>query len=185
MRDRGLGQSIGGHKAKDKGLSALASYYSLQNINPANGSNGFSRFAKADADKTNFWVGGLGYKFDKNVQLFGLYAKSDMDEAANYNGDDQSKAYDVTLKYKGADVTKPGSYDIYATYRYLGQFATIAPTYDISARDTKGWQIGVDYAVASNVMAIVEYYKGKRLSADYNGNDADYNAIYGRLVFFF
>ncbi|MDQ0202634.1 putative porin [Pectinatus haikarae] len=169
-----------GHKAKDKGISALAGYYSLRNMDST-----FSKYAKADSDKTNFWVGGLGYKFDKNIQLFGLYAKSDMDEASNYLGDDQSKAYDITLKYKNADIAKAGSWDIYAAYRYLGQFATIAPTYDISARDTKGWQIGTDFVLSKNILAMVEYYKGKRLSADYSGNDADYNAIYGRVDFFF
>ena len=30
-----------------------------------------------------------------------------------------------------------------------------------------------------------EYYKGKKLSGDYSGNDADYNAIYGKVDFFF
>ena len=174
-----------GYKAKTKGLSGLAGYYSLHNINNTGTANNFSSYAKTNEDKTSFWVGGLGYKFDKNVQLFGIYAKSNMDEKAGYLGDDQSKAYDITLKYKGADITKPGSYDIYAAYRYLGQFATIHPTYDISARGTKGWQIGTDYTVAQNILATVEYYKGKQLFADYSGSDADYNAIYGRIDFFF
>ncbi|WP_196607090.1 S-layer homology domain-containing protein [Pectinatus frisingensis] len=179
-----------GYKAATKGFSGLAGYYSLRNMNAAFATNKDSggttvQIQKTGADKSNFWVGGLGYKFDKNVQLFGIYAKSNMDEASSYKGDDQSKAYDITLKYKGADITKPGSYDIYAAYRYLGQFATVNPTYDISARGTKGWQIGTDYTVAQNILATVEYYKGKQLFADYSGSDADYNAIYGRIDFFF
>lgn len=169
-----------GHKAENKGLSAMAGYYSLRNMSAR-----FSSQADPAEDKNNFWVAGLGYKFGSNLQLFGLYAKSNMDAYAAYNGDDQSKAYDITLKYKNINLKQAGSWDIYTSYRYLGQFATISPTYHISARDTKGLQIGTDYVIAKNILAMLEYYKGKRLSADYGGNDADYNAIYGRVEFFF
>jgi hypothetical protein len=119
------------------------------------------------------------------LQLFGIYAKSDMDAYTAYLGDDQSKAYDMTIKYKNASLAQAGSWDIYASYRYLGQFATISPTYHISGRDTKGLEIGADYVPDKNILTMLEYYKGKRLSADYGHNPTDYNGIYSRIEFFF
>ena len=58
-------------------------------------------------------------------------------------------------------------------------------TYHISGRDTKGLEIGADYVPDKNILTMLEYYKGKRLSADYGHNPADYNGIYFRIEFFF
>ena len=167
---------------KDSKLSGIVGYTGFKNLD-ANGGGKFS--TSSTDDSTNIWIAGAGYQFDKNVKLFGLYAKSSMDEIASYTGDDQSKAYDITLNYKGAKLDKPGSWGVYTAYRYLGEYATIHPTYDASARGTKGWEIGATYTVAQNILATLRYYDGKKLSVDSGNNDADYNAIYGRIEFFF
>ncbi len=176
--------------APKKGLSFLAGYYSLANIESSALIKGASgnvngRLEKAGTDNDNIWSAGLGYKFSNKLNFYGLYAKSNIDANSTYKGDDQNKAYDMTLTYGNADLKKAGTWDLYAAYRYLGAFATINPTYDISVRDTKGWQVGTDVIVAQNIKATVEYYKGKKLSGDVSGSDADYNAIYGRVDFFF
>ncbi len=172
--------------APKKGLSFLAAYYSLANIESSTFAKGINgKMEKTGTDNNNILSAGLGYKFSDKVKLYGLYAKSNVDANSTYKGDSQNKAYDMTLTYGGADLQKAGTWDLYAAYRYLGAFATINPTYDISVRDTKGWQLGTDVVLAQNIEATVEYYKGKKLSGDYSGNDADYNAIYGALQFFF
>ena len=186
--------SIEFNYAPKTGLGVLAGYYDLRNIAPRDG----VAFSKSQiptggtalntaGNNSGIWVGGLGYTFANNVKLFGVYAKSDLDAVAGYKGDAENKAYDVTLKYGQADMKKAGSWDIYGGYRYLGDAATFHPTYDISARGTKGWHAAIDYTVAQNIITTLEYYKGKTLSADYAGNSskADYNAIYGRVDFFF
>lgn len=184
-----------GYAPKNSKFNALAGYYSLRNIDrdartidatgklvPTKAT--MSDYQKDD-DNDNIWAVGLGYKFDKNVNMYGMYAKSGLDEAAGYAGDDQSKAYDITVNYKGADMTKPGSWGVYTAYRYLGEFASIAPTYDGAQRGTKGWEIGANYAVAENIVATLRYYDGKNLGVDHGNNDADYNRIFGSVEFFF
>jgi len=172
---------------KNSKLSGLLGYYTLRNID-ANNAGAFAQGidgSMSNDDNTGIWAAGLGYAFDKNVKLYGIYAKSDMDDVAGYAGDDQSKAYDITLAYKGADMTKPGSWGAYTAYRYLGEYATIAPTYDAATRGTKGWEIGANYTVAENIVAIIRYYDGKNLSADYANNDADFSKVYGEVDFWF
>ncbi|WP_196595341.1 S-layer homology domain-containing protein [Pectinatus frisingensis] len=174
-----------------KGLSAMAGYYTLRNIKNgdfATGNRGdgtIDTLNKGNSDNDGIWAAGLGYKFDKNVNIYGIYAKSNLDAVTGYKGDAQDKAYDITLSYKGADASKAGSWGLYTAYRYLGQFATINPTYDASTRGTKGWEVGAQYTVAQNILATLRYYDGKDLSNDFSGYKGDYNKLYGAVEFFF
>nr|AII82894.1 Outer membrane protein [Pectinatus frisingensis] len=188
-----------GYKPADKGLSGVAGYYSLRNIDrnldssitsapgyTGSGKAQLSDYQKAGSDNDNIWSAGLGYKFDKNFNIYGVYAKSNLDAASDYKGDDQDKAYDITLAYKGADSAKAGTWGLYTAYRYLGEFATIAPTYDAAQRGYKGWEVGGQWTVAQNILTSLRYFKGKDLVGnDYAGQDADFNRIYGSVEFFF
>ncbi len=133
----------------------------------------------------NIWSVGAGYKFDNNVNMYAVYAKSNLDAPSTYLGDDQSKAYDITVNYKGVNPQKAGSWGAHVAYRYLGSFATIDPTYNGAQRGTKGWEIGTDYAVASNIIASLVYFDGKTLATDFGNNDADYTKLYGNIKFMF
>ncbi|TCS77380.1 S-layer homology domain-containing protein [Pectinatus cerevisiiphilus] len=193
-----------GHAAEHKGLSYLAGYYTLRNfnedydsVNPDGSRNYSNSFAygdtgngdgnlvKGNSDNNGIWSAGLGYKFSDDFNLYGVYAKSNLDTVDGYKGDDQDRAYDITLSYKGADPSQAGTWGLYTAYRYLGQFATIAPTYDAAARGYKGWEVGGQWTVAQNILASLRYFKGKNLAADYDNNDADFNRIYGSVEFFF
>ncbi|MDQ0202635.1 S-layer homology domain-containing protein [Pectinatus haikarae] len=171
----------------DRGLGYVAGYYSLRNINRDNdgGKALFSDYQKASGENTNIWSAGLGYKFNKDFNIYGVYAKSNLDAYSGYEGDDQDKAYDITLSYKGADASKAGSWGLYTAYRYLGEFATFAPTYDAAQRGYKGWEVGGQWTVAQNILASLRYFKGKNLGEDVSGQDADFNRIYGSVEFFF
>uniref|UniRef100_UPI0018C45A6A S-layer homology domain-containing protein n=1 Tax=Pectinatus frisingensis TaxID=865 RepID=UPI0018C45A6A len=176
-----------GYKPADKGLSGVAGYYSLRNIDrdTTSGKAQLSDYQKAGSDNDNIWSAGLGYKFDKNFNIYGVYAKSNLDAITGYKGDDQDKAYDITLAYKGADSAKAGTWGLYTAYRYLGEFATIAPTYDAAQRGYKGWEVGGQWTVAQNILTSLRYFKGKDLGNDSAGQDADFNRIYGSVEFFF
>uniref|UniRef100_UPI0018C5BE57 S-layer homology domain-containing protein n=1 Tax=Pectinatus frisingensis TaxID=865 RepID=UPI0018C5BE57 len=177
-----------GYKPADKGLSGVAGYYSLRNIDrdTTSGKAQLSDYQKAGSDNDNIWSAGLGYKFDKNFNIYGVYAKSNLDAISGYNGDDQDKAYDITLAYKGADSAKAGTWGLYTAYRYLGEFATIAPTYDAAQRGYKGWEVGGQWTVAQNILTSLRYFKGKDLGEDYSGSQkTDFNRIYGSVEFFF
>ncbi|WP_303691375.1 S-layer homology domain-containing protein [Megamonas hypermegale] len=113
-------------------------------------------------DSLGIWYVGGSYAFDKNVKLVGQYAKSDADNYEN--------AGIVELDYKGAKKSDPGSWGAYVGYRHLGQNAVIEPTYDDAAADQKGMVFGVQYALAENIIADVEYFTGKDISTD---EDAD------------
>ena len=169
---------------KNSKLSGLLGYYTLRNVEAGSFASDYAGASMTDEDNTGIWAAGLGYQFDKNVKLYGIYAKSDMDEVASYTGDAQDKSYDIQLAYKGADMTKKGSWGAYAAYRYLGEFASIAPTYDAATRGTKGWEIGANYTVAENIVATIRYYDGKNLSAS-NATDDDFSKVYGEVDFWF
>lgn len=179
---------------KDSKLTGVLGYYSMSNMDARRGSAVFSAsqkdsttdLAAADADDSSkIWSVGAGYKFDKNVNMYAVYSKSSMDDSSAYLGDDQSKAYDITLNYKGADMTKPGSWGLYTAYRYLGDAATVHTTYDGAQRGYKGWEIGGQLTVAENIVTTLRYFNGKELAEDYGNQDANFNRIYGSVEFFF
>lgn len=84
-------------------------------------------------------------KISPDLKLTGTYAKTDADDFNN--------TQHVRLDYKGSDLSKPGSYGVYARYFKFG--ANGDPSHDDEwdslRQDSKGWMVGVDYAVAKNV----------------------------------
>ena len=125
------------------------------------------------SDKANIWYAGGSYSFDKNIKLVGQYAE-------NTEEDYQEKAGIVELQYKGAEKDDPGSWGAYIGYRHLGENVAIEPTYDDAAPDQKGMVMGIQYALAENIVADVEYFTGKDISTD-----ADADTFYSKVEFSF
>ena len=124
----------------------------------------------------NIWTVGLGYKFDKNVALTGAYAR-------NTKGDIESKhrtAWFAQLSYKGADPKDKGSWGAFLAYRHLGDYASIAPTYDSIANSQKGAQLGFSYTFLPNIVGQLEYYLGKNI----HDNDRQ-DTIFSRVSLYF
>ena len=128
---------------------------------------------------------GLGYKFDKNTSLYAEYLKSSEDDTQK--NDD---GYAVTLNYKGAKVAKADTWGAYATY--YDQAATtmidhasegigdMEKSYFASS-GIKGYEVGVGYTLAKNVLAEVSYYD---LEDKENSSD-DNNMLWSRVTFSF
>ena len=124
--------------------------------------------------KATIWTGNMKYRFDKNVALGGSYAR-------NTAADHYDKAGTVELDYKGAEPANRGTWGAYAAYRYLGDYAAIAPTYmngDLSG--ARGWEFGTNYTVAKNTVLNLKYFKGKALQDSSNASE-----VFGRVQFFF
>ncbi|WP_303017377.1 S-layer homology domain-containing protein [uncultured Mitsuokella sp.] len=142
------------------------------------GSNAFTEVdtyknGKSTSDDANIWSVGAGYKFDKNWNLEGAFAKND--EADNYE-----TAHNIQLSYKGADKVNAGTWGMYGAYRYLGENVAFAPTYDTFMNNTKGWEVGADYTPFHNVYTAISYFDGKQLV-----NDKDAKLLFGRVSYFF
>ena len=159
------------YDANDK-LTLNAGYYNIKN------SDAFADGTKTK-DKNSIWSAGLDYKVSPTLTLGGLYAASNLKVAANQNSDAE-KAYSVQLTYKGAENENPHSYGIWTAYRQIGELATIAPTYDGASEGQKGFELGVDYMLAKNILAKVVYFDGEEINTA-----KDVNKIFGRLEFTF
>ena len=132
---------------------------------------------KKDADEANIWSLGAGYKFDKNWNLYGAYAKNEKAEA-------DATAHNIQLNYKGAQKANKGSWGAYTAYRYMGQNVAFAPTYETflncGVNNVKGWEVGTEYVPFTNVTAAAYYFNGKQLA-----NDRDAELLFGRVNFWF
>jgi len=130
-----------------------------------------------NTDEANIWSVGAGYKFDKNWNLYGAYAKNEKAEA-------DATAHNIQLNYKGAQKANKGSWGAYTAYRYMGQNVAFAPTYETflsnGVNNVKGWEVGTEYVPFTNVTAAAYYFNGKKLE-----NDRDAELLFGRVNFWF
>ena len=139
-------------------------------------------------DKAMYWqktdddgeVTDKGYEADVEIYAIsaGLPLAKDLKFAATYlfnesegryvtNDDD---GYVLALNYKGAKAAKPGSWGLWAKWYDQPSGTFVAPTFeaDDAAADGsfftdmkggfEGYGVGVDYAVAKNMVAQVKYY---------------------------
>ena len=141
-------------------------------------SNAFKAINNSSSDEAKMWSVGAGYKFDRNWDLSGAYAK-------NTEADTDATAHNIQLNYKGAQKTNKGSWGAYAAYRYMGQNVAFAPLYELfltnaGMNNVKGWEAGVEYAPLTNVMSSFKYFNGKKLDTD-----RDAEGLFGQVNFFF
>ena len=126
--------------------------------------------AKRDAD---IWMGKAAYAFDDINNLNGYYAQ-------NTKADKYDRAWNVEYDYKGAEPENQGSWGAYLAYRYLGNWAAPASTYDVTQTGQRAWEIGTGYTIFKNTVASIGYGRGKDL--------ADHKTVqnlFGHLEFFF
>ena len=157
-------------------LALNAGYTALTGIdaNYAKSYKSMARPAYGDDNTANIWYVGGKYAFDKNVAFVGEYAQ-------NTDADDEDQAWTAELQYKGANVADPGSWGMYAGYRQIEAYASIAPTYDdIIGAGYKGAVVGAMYVPAENILATIEYFDGEET---YSGKDA--SKFFANVDFFF
>ncbi|MFA6850453.1 MAG: S-layer homology domain-containing protein [Selenomonadaceae bacterium] len=159
-----------------KKFSAALEYHHLKGV--GRDTNIFNTGKAYGADTANIWELGFGYKFTPTFKMDLAYAKNTQ---GNLDGK-FNKAYNIALNYKGATPANKGSFGVFAAYRYLGQTATIAPTYDAIKDGQKGWEVGTSYTFAPNIVGTFKYFNGKDLKVD---SDKDASRLFANLDFFF
>ena len=129
---------------------------------------------------------GADAKFgDFTLNALYLHGKTKNVQNENKNG------FTVQLAYKGADKSKPGTWGAHVKYYDQGDATYINHGYDAIASGNwltpggfKGFKVGVDYAVAKNMVANLWYYdlKGKNLAGQQGNKE---KTILAQMVFTF
>lgn len=181
--DKYLAATVEG-KVGNLGLNA--GYYAFDDVAIFTKTNGKLQDA-------NIWSVGADYNFG-DLKLDAMYLASDVDKVNDYKVDDDG--WTIGLAYKGAKAAKANSYGIYGKYYDLGGGVVIDHGMNSDLGDNlnqgkikgqtagvhgfKGYMLGVNYAVAKNIVAAVEYYD---LEAKRGG--VDDQVIWSELVFTF
>ena len=135
-------------------------------------------------DPLNYYGAGITYRPVQTVYLSGGYWKTNSHESAEIKKE-HMKSYNIELGYKGADESDPGSFGIYAAYRYIGGMGTIAPTFDGAMWNTKGWEIGGQYTLQKNIVGSLIYFHGKEIFSAEPEGKTGIKKGFARVEFFF
>ena len=163
---------IAGVTADMGAVDAYAAYFETDSSKVVGGDN---------MDK-EIWNVGFNYNFAPDFTLAAEYMRGNEDY---YNTD--KDGWWADLAWKGASADEPGSYGLHVGYFDQSANAYLTPTTDGFYADTlifeqgyKGWNVGASYAVAKNIVAVVNYYD---FEAKESGEDAE--TIFSELYFSF
>ena len=139
--------------------------------------------ATADNMDKEIWNVGVSYNFAPDFVLAAEYMRGNEDY---YNTD--KDGWWADLAWKGASADEPGSYGLHVGYFDQSANAYLAPTTDGFVGDVfdgdgagyKGWNVGANWAVAKNIVAVVNYYD---FEAKEGSKDAE--TIFSELYFTF
>ena len=129
----------------------------------------------SDMDK-EIWNVGASYGFG-DFTLSAEYMRGDKEY---YNAG--KDGWWADLAWKGAEADQPGSYGIHAGYYDQSPSAYINPTTDAEyfADGYKGWNVGVSYTFAKNIVGMVNYW-----DMESQTNNEDAQTIFSELYFMF
>ncbi len=160
-------------------VDAYAGYFETDSsVTAGNGEN---------MDK-EIWNVGVKYNFAPDFVLAAEYMRGNEEYY-----DTDKDGWWADLAWKGASADEPGSYGLHVGYFDQSANAFLSPTTDgfftgkkdvlnsdILSEGYKGWNVGASYALAKNIVAVVNYYdfEGKE-----NGKDAD--TLFSELYFTF
>ena len=123
------------------------------------------------------WNVGASYGFG-DFTLSAEYMRGDEEHYANAGKD----GWWADLAWKGAEADQPGSYGIHAGYYDQSANAYIMPTTDAEyfADGYKGWNVGVSYTFAKNIVGMVNYW-----DMESQTTNEDAQTIFSELYFMF
>ena len=174
---------IAGVEADLGAVNAYAAYFETDSSKVVGGEN---------MDK-EIWNVGFNYNFAPDFTLAAEYMRGNEEYYAT-----DKDGWWADLAWKGAKADEPGSYGLHVGYFDQSANAYLTPTTDgfftgkyddndklvpetdVLNQGYKGWNVGASWAVAKNIVAVVNYYdfEGKE-----NGKDAD--TIFSELYFSF
>ena len=153
-------------------------------------SAGYDKFTNSVDNGTNFnggiagddaiWNLGAKYDFGK-ASLGAIFMKTNINaDGPDYSTGNTDKALIITGTLLGAEAEKPGSWGMWAKYYNQGYGTVIAHTMNgfYSNNGFKGWGLGLNYTLAKNMVAGLEYY-----DLDAKGlTTRSYKTLYGELM---
>ena len=137
---------------------------------------------------------GLGYKFTKDLELTGAWARSTSLNAADGKEFDSAakNSYAFQLNYKGATASKPNSWGAYVAWRSIGQTSSTGWTqYSLNGPQytgSRGFEIGASWAPMKNLVGKLSWFTGKdiKLMTDTNLDGQEkVNTIFTEWSFIF
>ena len=142
-----------------------------------NGRVGYFKADLTDAAK-NIIDGNLGifyvgadFNVAKDLTLEATYLHANKDKVGAF--ETKKDGYVFGLGYRGAEISKPGTWGLAAKYYHQGRGTYLAHTID---GDTdfnsgfKGWSFGGEVTVAKNMLLSATYYDTKALKGEYDDN---------------
>jgi hypothetical protein len=153
-------------------------------------SAGYDKFTNSVDNGTNFnggiagddaiWNLGAKYDFGK-ASLGAIFMKTNINaDGPDYSTGNTDKALIITGTLLGAEAAKPGSWGMWAKYYNQGYGTIIAHTMNgmYSNNGFQGWGLGLNYTLAKNMVAGLEYY-----DLDAKGMAThSYKTLYGELM---
>ena len=131
---------------------------------------------------SKIWTVGVAFDVAKDLNLSATYLRSDADEMGTLKDLDKD-GYVINLGYKGAKAAVPGSWGAYVRYYDQGAGTVVAHemdgNYDVDG--FKGYRVGVNYAIAKNIVAAVDYYDLESKI----GDEPSYKTIWSQVQFTF
>ena len=139
----------------------------------------FSDMEVWNNEDNKIWTVGVGFDLAKNLGFTASYFDSNLEDK-----DKNDDGYVLALNYKGAKASQAGSWGLSAQYFDLAATTSVAPGFDASYdKDNgyKGYAVGVNYALAKNIVAGVTYYDLKSKAE----SDAEGETLWSQVVFSF
>jgi len=180
-------------------VNAMVGYYDFQDANKGSKAAGYyvkdvledgsdvyvpaDDVETAEAEDKKIWAIGASMPVAKNVKLNALYLNGEAEKAAS-----EEDGYQVSLAYKGAKASVPGSWGLEAFWYDLGNGVYVDHTHNglegsyNNPEDGgfEGYSIQATYALAKNIVAKVEWYD---LEAKKGTDDSE--TLWTQVVFTF
>ena len=158
-------------------LSLAAGYYSFDEITD------FDKNAKArTADDVDIWALSANYAFNKDLKLGAMYLKGEDQLLGTKDLDDDG--FIVTLAYKGAKASQPGTWGVVAKYYDQGATTYLDHTMNGTADQMmgfKGYSLTANYTLAKNIVGQIEWYDLE----EKEGLERDAETLWAQVVFNF
>ncbi|MBQ8417592.1 MAG: S-layer homology domain-containing protein, partial [Phascolarctobacterium sp.] len=163
----------------------MAGYYQFNDIETYGSLDGGKTVKCLDAQDNDIFALAVNMPLAKELKFGAMYLKGDtpFDDYPNIElGDDDG--YVLTLAYKGAKASVPGSWGLTAKYYDQGYSTYIDHTMNGVADEMvgfKGYGVFANYALAKNIVAQVEYYDLEEKGAD----KSEVETLWTQVVFTF
>jgi hypothetical protein len=157
------------------GFNLNAGYVKFQNSNATDDHND----AGLGLGDNGIWNVGAKYNFNDKASLGAIYMKSNLDGTYADGESTNGRGIVVTGTLMSADAEKAGSWGLWGRFYDQDKGTVVAHTMNgnYSKDGFKGWGAGLNYTVAKNMVAGLEYY-----DLDAKGTNSADRTIWSELV---